>query len=342
MARVSPYELGNVAAFVYEAAKGSPGEWSSPQPKCPSLAPKHGRVPTRNDSHRVRVARLGSRDHRRMGPPPGSSSPSRPSARMLADGLAAAGSVGPVAVDASAEVLAREQPDQVRPRPDRCCPRSVAPLRTRAPAGVAPAVRRAAGAAGAAPAARAASLAARRSRTLHIAVGAQLGGTVGSLSRHLLSLLLIGVVAWLPSLRAYVLENLALRRYQLEVEDNLQARRVHTQVMVLRRITVIAAVLLVGAAMPMTFRRPAPSAPAFARVGRYHRPGRWRGLPGRCLRTSSQACRSPSAGRSGSTTSSWSRANGAGSRDHPDLRHRTDLGLPPPHAAHLILRHDPI
>jgi hypothetical protein len=30
MARVSPYELGNVAAFVYEAAKGSPGEWSSP------------------------------------------------------------------------------------------------------------------------------------------------------------------------------------------------------------------------------------------------------------------------------------------------------------------------
>ena len=37
MARLTPYELGNVAAFVYEGAKGSPGWWSSPQPKCPSL-----------------------------------------------------------------------------------------------------------------------------------------------------------------------------------------------------------------------------------------------------------------------------------------------------------------
>jgi hypothetical protein len=45
MARVSPYELGNVVAFVYEAAKGSPGEWSSPQPKCPSLAPQQGSGP---------------------------------------------------------------------------------------------------------------------------------------------------------------------------------------------------------------------------------------------------------------------------------------------------------
>jgi len=42
MARVSPNELGNVAAFVYEAAKGSPGEGSSPQPNCPSLAPQQG------------------------------------------------------------------------------------------------------------------------------------------------------------------------------------------------------------------------------------------------------------------------------------------------------------
>src|SRR5680860_971659 len=58
---------------------------------------------------------------------------------------------------------------------------------------------------------------------------------------------------WLLVAAAYIVENLALRRYQLEVEDNLQARRVHTQVMVLRRITVFAAVLLAGAAMLMTF-----------------------------------------------------------------------------------------
>src|SRR5450631_4467484 len=45
MARVSPYELGIVAAFVYEAAKGPPGEWSSPQPKYLSLAPRQGSGP---------------------------------------------------------------------------------------------------------------------------------------------------------------------------------------------------------------------------------------------------------------------------------------------------------
>jgi small-conductance mechanosensitive channel len=89
---------------------------------------------------------------------------------------------------------------------------------------------------------------------LHIAVGAQLdSSTAGSLILHLLSLLLIGVVAWLLVTATYIVEDLALSRYRLEAEDNLQARRVHTQVMVLRRITVFAAALLGGAAMLMTF-----------------------------------------------------------------------------------------
>lgn len=89
---------------------------------------------------------------------------------------------------------------------------------------------------------------------LHIALSAELGGTsVGVLGLHLLSLLLIGVLAWLLVASTYIVEDLALSRYRLEVEDNLRARRVHTQVMVLRRITVFAAVLLAGAAMLMTF-----------------------------------------------------------------------------------------
>jgi hypothetical protein len=53
-------ELGNVAAFVYEAAKGSPGEWSSPQPKCPSLAPQQGSRPDAAGMTHV-VHRRGSR-----------------------------------------------------------------------------------------------------------------------------------------------------------------------------------------------------------------------------------------------------------------------------------------
>ncbi len=89
---------------------------------------------------------------------------------------------------------------------------------------------------------------------LHIVAGARLGGgAVGEVGLHLLSLLLIGVVAWLIVASTYIVEDLALSRYHLEVEDNLRARRVHTQVMVLRRITVFVTALLAGAAMLLTF-----------------------------------------------------------------------------------------
>ena len=152
---------------------------------------------------------------------------------------------------------------------------------------------------------------------LHIAVGAQLdSSTAGSLILHLLSLLLIGVVAWLLVTATYIVEDLALSRYRLEAEDNLQARRVHTQVMVLRRITVFAAALLGGAAMLMTFpqaRTVGTSLLASAGIA-----GLVAGVAARpVLENVIQVCRSPSASRSGSTTSSWSRANGAGSRRSP-------------------------
>ncbi len=70
---------------------------------------------------------------------------------------------------------------------------------------------------------------------------------------HGLLILLIAALAWLAGSVTYVVEDAALRRYSLDVPDNRQARKVRTQVTVLRRIAVsVIAVVAIGAAL-MTF-----------------------------------------------------------------------------------------
>lgn len=76
---------------------------------------------------------------------------------------------------------------------------------------------------------------------------------------HVLLILLIVAVAWLIGSLAFVLEDAALARYRIDVEDNRRARRVRTQVQLLRRITVAVLVLCAVAAILLTF----PSARAF-------------------------------------------------------------------------------
>jgi small-conductance mechanosensitive channel len=56
---------------------------------------------------------------------------------------------------------------------------------------------------------------------------------------HALGVALILAVAWLVVRLTYVLEDLVLGRYRLEDPDNLHARQVHTQIVVLRRVTVV-------------------------------------------------------------------------------------------------------
>jgi small-conductance mechanosensitive channel len=70
---------------------------------------------------------------------------------------------------------------------------------------------------------------------------------------HVLSLALIAAVAWLIVGLSFSLEDLALARYRVDVSDNLRARRIHTQVMVLRRLTVVIVSLLALAVMLTTF-----------------------------------------------------------------------------------------
>jgi small-conductance mechanosensitive channel len=74
------------------------------------------------------------------------------------------------------------------------------------------------------------------------------------LVRHGLTLVLIGVGAWLVTQLAFVIEDAALRRYDLDVPNNLRVRRLRTQVIVVRRITVAVTFVTALAAMLMTFR----------------------------------------------------------------------------------------
>jgi small-conductance mechanosensitive channel len=70
---------------------------------------------------------------------------------------------------------------------------------------------------------------------------------------HALGLALVATVAWLLAVGVRVVEDLALARYDVEVVDNRHARRVRTQVSLLRRLVVVLIGVLAAAAMLLTF-----------------------------------------------------------------------------------------
>lgn len=70
---------------------------------------------------------------------------------------------------------------------------------------------------------------------------------------HLLVIALIGVGAWWVGALAFVLEDSALQRYRVDTADNRHARRVRTQITVLRRLTVAVIVVCAVAAVLLTF-----------------------------------------------------------------------------------------
>ena len=71
--------------------------------------------------------------------------------------------------------------------------------------------------------------------------------------RHLLALILIAAVAWLVIALLRVVEDLLAARYRIDVADNLSARRIRTQVQVLRRIAVVVIGVVALSVMLMTF-----------------------------------------------------------------------------------------
>jgi small-conductance mechanosensitive channel len=70
---------------------------------------------------------------------------------------------------------------------------------------------------------------------------------------HLLVILFIAAFAWLVAALVLVLEDAALARWRTDVPDNLKRRRFKTQVVILRRVSVAAIVLLTLGVVLMTF-----------------------------------------------------------------------------------------
>jgi len=71
--------------------------------------------------------------------------------------------------------------------------------------------------------------------------------------RHTLGLALIAVSAWLLVASIGVAVDLISARYRVDVEDNLRARHIQTQIQVLRRIAVAAVLVVTLSLMLMTF-----------------------------------------------------------------------------------------
>ncbi len=79
---------------------------------------------------------------------------------------------------------------------------------------------------------------------------------VGPVTRgiqHALSLLLIFTVAWLINRLAWVFQDTVYDRFDVDIRDNLRARKVRTQLNVVRRVITVIIVILTVGAMLMTF-----------------------------------------------------------------------------------------
>lgn len=70
---------------------------------------------------------------------------------------------------------------------------------------------------------------------------------------HVLLIVLIVTTAWLIGTLAFVAEDAAFLRFRVDVPDNRNARRIRTQIVVLRRLTVVILVLGAIAAALLTF-----------------------------------------------------------------------------------------
>jgi small-conductance mechanosensitive channel len=88
--------------------------------------------------------------------------------------------------------------------------------------------------------------------TLVLDAAPSLGGWSEPLVR-VLGLAIIAAVGWLLGVVVFVLADVALARYDVDVVDNRHARRVRTQISLLRRLAVVLIGVLAAAAMLLTF-----------------------------------------------------------------------------------------
>jgi small-conductance mechanosensitive channel len=69
----------------------------------------------------------------------------------------------------------------------------------------------------------------------------------------ILNVAVVVTVAWLVTAVVLRIEEFTLQRFRVDVADNLAARRVHTQISILRRVTIVVIAVIAVAAALMTF-----------------------------------------------------------------------------------------
>jgi len=88
---------------------------------------------------------------------------------------------------------------------------------------------------------------------IRLVLPAALSDRISAGVNHVLSLLLIAAVSWLLIKSVYVLEDYIISRFEVDVKDNLRARKIHTQIRVLKRIVIIVVGIIALSTMLMTF-----------------------------------------------------------------------------------------
>ncbi len=73
--------------------------------------------------------------------------------------------------------------------------------------------------------------------------------------KQIISLFFIGLLSWLVIKITYVLDDYVLSRFRVDEKDNLRARKIHTQLKVLKRIVTIIVCILALGTMLMTFEK---------------------------------------------------------------------------------------
>ena len=73
--------------------------------------------------------------------------------------------------------------------------------------------------------------------------------------KNILSLCFIASFAWLIVRMTFVLDDLVLTRYRIDVKDNLQARKIQTQLQIFKKIVIVVVTILALATMLMTFEK---------------------------------------------------------------------------------------
>ena len=74
-------------------------------------------------------------------------------------------------------------------------------------------------------------------------------------SKQIFSLALIVLVSWTIVRSTYVLDDYIFQRFNLDVKDNLKARKIHTQLNVLKRIVIAIVCILALGSILMTFEK---------------------------------------------------------------------------------------